>query len=133
MTARGKDLATMRCRGMPPDTAALERPVLDFISEHFRTAGGGTWPPKALRAYRASSLSDPRITDAHFQHLFDWASMDWPPLSPLALAIWVGQHHEIPVESIEQAIKVLFPGAIQQELLEAKSEVAQVWKARLID
>ena len=81
MTARGKDLATqmlqalddpaavitlsiMRYRGMPPDTAALERPVLDFISEHFRTAGGGTWPAKALEAYRTSSLSDPRITDA---------------------------------------------------------------------
>jgi hypothetical protein len=124
-------LSIMRYQGMPSETAALEQPVLQFISEHFETTVGGTWPAKALEAYRAASLSDPRVTDAHFQHLFDWACMDWLPLSPLALAIWVGQHHEIPLENIEQAIKLLFPGATEQQLQDAKSEVAQVWKNRL--
>ena len=124
-------LSIMRYQGMPSETAALERPVLQFISEHFETTVGGTWPAKALEAYRASSLSDPGVTDAHFQHLFDWACMDWPPLSPLALAIWVGQHHEIPPENIERAIKLLFPDATPQQLRDAKSEVAQVWRTRL--
>ena len=124
-------LSIMRYRGMPAEIVALEQPALNFISEHFETAIDGTWPAKALEVYRASSSSDPRITDAHFQHLFDWACIDWPRLSPLALAIWVGQHHEIPLENIEHAIKLLFPGATEQQLQDAKSEVAQVWKNRL--
>jgi hypothetical protein len=125
-------LSIMRYRGMPAEMAALEKPVLEFLSEHSESEGEGTWPAKALEAYRASSSGDPRITDAHFQHLFDWACMDWPPLSPLALAIWIGQHHEIPVENIEQAIKLLFPGATEQQRRGAKSEVAQVWRNRLL-
>jgi hypothetical protein len=56
---------------------------------------------------------------------------DWPPLSPLALAIWIGQHHEIPLENIEQAIELLFPGATEQQRQDAKSDVAQVWRKRL--
>ena len=124
-------LSIMRYRGTPSEIAALEKPVLEFLSEHSETDGEGTWPAKALEAYRASPSGDPRITDAHFQHLFDWACMDWPPLSPLALAIWVGQHHEVPVESIEQAIKVLFSGTTEQQLRDAKSEVVKLWRSRL--
>jgi hypothetical protein len=63
----------MRYRGTPSEIAALEKPVLEFLSEHSETDGEGTWPAKALEAYRASPSGDPRITDAHFQHLFDWA------------------------------------------------------------
>src|SRR5262249_17303058 len=124
-------LSIMRHQGMPPEIAALEKPVLNFISEHFETAIGGTWPAKALEAYRASSSSDPRMTDAHFQHLCDWACMDWPPLSSLGLAIWIGQHHEIPMENIEGAMRLLFPGATEQQLREATAEVAQIWKRRI--
>src|ERR1051326_7973606 len=65
-------LSIMRYRGMPSEMAAIERPVLDFISEHFNTAADGTWPAKALEGYRASSSSDQRVTDPPFQLLFDW-------------------------------------------------------------
>jgi hypothetical protein len=51
----------------------------------------------------------------------------------LALAIWVGQNHQIPTENIENAIELLFPEATEQELLTAQSEVAQAWKDRLAD
>ena len=123
-------LSIMRYRGMPSEVAALEQSVLKFLAEHFETASG-IWPAEALEAYRASSFDDERITDAHFQHLFDWACMDWPPLSPLALAIWIGQHHEIPLKNIDPAIKLLFPGATEQQVRAAKSEVRRVWKSRL--
>jgi hypothetical protein len=126
-------LSIMRHRGMPPELSALEQPALEFISEHFKAAIDGTWPAKALEAYRASAVSNERITDAHFQHLFDWACMDWPRLSPLALAIWVGQNHEIPGENIDNAIELLFPQATEKELLNARSEVARAWKDRLGD
>ena len=126
-------LSIMRYRGMPPELAAFEQPVLGFISEHFKAVTSGTWPVKALEIYRASAVNDERITDAHFQHLFDWACIDWPQLSPLALAIWVAQNHEIPWENIDQAIKLLFPGATEQQLLSARSEVAQAWKDQLAD
>ena len=126
-------LSIMRYRGMPPELSAFEHPVLGFISEHFKVATDGTWPAKALEAYRASAVSNERITDAHFQHLFDWACMDWPQLSPLALAIWIGQNHQLPIENIDNAIKLLFPEATEQQLLNARSEVAQTWKDRLAD
>jgi hypothetical protein len=126
-------LSIMRRRGMPPGMAALEQPVLKFLSKHFEASTDGIWPAEALEAYRASSFDDQRITDAHFQHLFDWACMEWPPLSPLALAIWIGQNHQIPLENIEQAVKLLFPGATEQHLRAAKTEVSRVWRERLPD
>ena len=124
-------LSIMRYRGMPSEVAALEESVLKFLAEHFETATDRIWPAEALEAYRASSFDEERITDAHFQHLFDWACMDWPPLSPLALAIWIGQHHEIPLKNIDRAIELLFPGATEQQVRAAKSEVRRVWQRRL--
>jgi len=35
--------------------------------------------------------------------------------------------------NIEDALKLLFPGATEQQLRDAKFEVAQVWNIRLAD
>jgi hypothetical protein len=41
-------LSIMRYRGMPPELAAFEQPVLGFISEHFTMTGSGSLPGRTL-------------------------------------------------------------------------------------